>query len=112
MVILKVRMHCTYQLEAEVARCRDLRREKSRRFINEARSEIVKLWDSCYMTPEERSTFVHLTSGQWPKTYCIACLKWHATLKRVARLGDREKLFFMKFSSINLILFLSQLNSK
>ena len=64
---------CIEALEAEVARCRDLRREKSRRFISEARSEIVKLWDSCYMTPEERSTFVHLTSEE----YTVGTLDYH-----------------------------------
>ena len=33
----------------------------------------MKLWDSCYMTPEERSTFVHLTSEE----YTVGTLDYH-----------------------------------
>jgi len=53
------------QLEVEVSRCRHLQKQNLSRCITEARDQLAKLWDLCYVGSDERDAFAQFTPGQW-----------------------------------------------
>ena len=51
--------------EAELDRMLELKRERMSTFIENARAEIIKLWDDLMVGEEERRDFAPFADGEW-----------------------------------------------
>jgi hypothetical protein len=73
------------QYTAELARLREQKRQHTATFIAGCRADIIKLWDTMYMSQEERDAFAAMHDGRpsiparrCPSPSSHASLSWHA----------------------------------
>ncbi|XP_017888273.1 protein regulator of cytokinesis 1-like [Ceratina calcarata] len=78
-------------LTAELDRCKEKRRENVAKYVSQVRSELVKLWDLCKFSEEQRRRFVHFHSH----TYTDDLLTLHELeLKRMQDFYEASKPIF------------------
>lgn len=78
-------------LTAELERCKEKRRENVAKYVSQVRSELVKLWDLCKFSEEQRRRFVHFNSH----TYTDDLLTLHELeLKRMQDFYEAGKPIF------------------
>jgi len=56
------------EYEAELERMLELKRERMSAFVENARGEIVKLWDELLVSEEERGNFTPYFDGKHPES--------------------------------------------
>ena len=56
-------MYFTVQLKEEISRCEELKKSMIDRLIGRVRSELLELWDKCYVTAEQRQAFLPFSEG-------------------------------------------------
>jgi len=54
---------CVVQMKDEIRRCEHLKRQTVECEVYEARTELMQLWDKCYILPEQRAAFSPFHNG-------------------------------------------------
>ncbi|CAK9804810.1 Protein regulator of cytokinesis 1 [Anthophora plagiata] len=78
-------------LTAELDRCKEKRKQNISKYVGQVRAELVKLWDLCRFSEEQRKEFIHFNSH----TYTEDLLTLHELeLKRVQEFYNSNKSIF------------------
>jgi len=66
---------CPPQLQAEVDRLNELKRQNMSRFVEATRAELHKIWDLCFYGTEQRREFAPAFSGEQTQLSSFAPLE-------------------------------------
>jgi len=56
---------CCVQMKEEMRRCEHLKRQTVGREVYKARTELTEFWDKCYVSQEQRATFLPFYDGSF-----------------------------------------------
>lgn len=78
-------------LNIELERCKEKRKQNIARYVSQVRSELVKLWDLCKFSEQQRRQFIHFNSH----TYTEDLLTLHELeVKRIQEFYETNKSIF------------------
>lgn len=78
-------------LSTELERCKEKRKQNIARYVSQVRSELVKLWDLCKFSEQQRRQFIHFNSH----TYTEDLLTLHELeVKRIQEFYETNKSIF------------------